>query len=229
MSARAAGLAVKAMVLAAGHGTRMRAAAGGLPKPLLDVGGETLIGRQLARLAAAGVRDVVVNVSTHAQRIRAALGDGGRFGLQLRYSDEGPSPLETGGGIVHALPQLGREPFILVNADVYTDFDFGSLRCDGADGMLVLVPNPGHHGDGDFALGADGFVSTSGPRLTYAGIALLDPAVFAGLEPGRRPLKPILDAAIARGALRGLRYDGLWIDVGTPERLEQARAAAARC
>jgi N-acetyl-alpha-D-muramate 1-phosphate uridylyltransferase len=183
-----------------------------------------LIGRQLARLAAAGIGEAVVNVSRHGAAIRAALGDGTRWNMTLRFSEEGPEPLETGGGILRALPHLGGEPFLVVNADVLTDLDLTTLALDGAEGMLMLVPNPEHHPSGDFALDERGFVRVEGPRLTYGGIALFDPALFEGFEPGRQPLKPILDAAIARGALRGMRYDGLWIDVGTPERLEEARA-----
>lgn len=220
---------MKAFVLAAGLGTRMRHLTETTPKPLLDVGGETLIGRQLARLAGAGVTFAVVNVSRHAETIRAALGDGRRWGLTLAYSEEGYEPLETGGGILRALPQLGSEPFIVANADVLTDFDFASFaRADalgGALGKIVLVPNPPHHPHGDFALDERGFVRTEGRMLTYGGCALLDPALFEGFTPGRQPLKPMLDAAIRRRALRGVRHDGLWIDVGTPERLEEARAA----
>jgi N-acetyl-alpha-D-muramate 1-phosphate uridylyltransferase len=212
------------MVLAAGLGTRMGTLTSSRPKPLLDVGGDTLIGRQLARLSAAGVSEAVVNVSRHGDAIRAALGDGSRWSMTLSYSDEGPEPLETGGGILRALPRLGAEPFLVVNADVLTDLDFATLTLDAAEGLLVLVPNPLHHPAGDFALDQRGFVRAEGPRLTYGGIALFAPALFDGFEPGRQPLKPILSAAIARSALRGVRHDGLWVDVGTPERLEQARA-----
>ena len=219
---------MKAIVLAAGLGTRMGALTAVTPKPLLDLGGETLIGRQLRRLAAAGVHEVVVNVAKHAERIRAELGDGSRYGVRIRYSDEGPEALETGGGIMNALQWLGESPFIVANADVMTDFDFATLRADSADGVLVLVPNPEHHRAGDFALAADGFIRPSGEKLTYAGVSLLTPALFRGFTPGRGPLKPMLDAAIARGTLRGVRHDGLWIDVGTPERLDEAREAHCR-
>jgi len=218
---------MKAMVLAAGLGTRMGKLTESTPKPLLDVGGETLLGRQLVGLAAAGITDVVVNVARHGRKIREAIGDGRRFGVRVEYSDEGPEPLETAGGIVNALPRLGDEPFVVANADVLTDFDFAALALDGAEGRIVLVPNPEHHARGDFGLDALGRVSEHGERLTYAGIALFDPRLFAGLAPGPRPLKPILDGAIARGTLRGLRYDGLWIDVGTPQRLDKARRVAA--
>lgn len=215
--------AMKAMVLAAGLGTRMGALTARRPKPLLEVGGETLIARQLAKLAAAGVDEAIVNVARLGDQIRDALGDGRRWGLKLRYSEEGDEPLETGGGILRALPRLGSAPFLVVNADVLTDIDFASLSLDGAEGLLVLVPNPEHHPQGDFALDDRGYVRISEPRLTYGGIALFDPKIFSGFKPGRQPLKPVLDAAIERGVLRGLRYDGLWIDVGTPERLQQAR------
>jgi MurNAc alpha-1-phosphate uridylyltransferase len=194
---------------------------------LLDVSGESLLGRQLRQLAAAGITEVVVNVARFGERIRGTVGDGRRYGVHVEYSDEGPEPLETAGGIVQALPRLGEDAFVVANADVLTDFDFEELALDGAEGQIVLVPNPAHHARGDFALGVDGFVGSQGERLTYAGIALLHPRLFAGLPPGRRPLKPILDAAIARGTLRGLRHDGLWIDVGTPERLAEAREVTA--
>src|SRR5690606_34335353 len=184
---------MKAMVLAAGLGTRMGRLTDATPKPLLEVGGETLLGRQLARLAAAGVTRAVVNVARLGEKIRAAIGDGRRFGLRVEYSDEGPAPLETAGGIVRALPLLGTEPFIVANAEGLTGFDFGRLRLDGAAGEVVLVPNPPHNERGDFALGDDGLVGASGARLTYAGIALFDPGLFRGRPQGPAPLKPILD------------------------------------
>jgi len=180
---------MKAMVLAAGLGTRMGELTRSTPKPLLDVAGETLIGRQLARLAAADVTHVVVNVARHGDQIRAAVGDGRRYGLHVDYSDEGPEPLETGGGILRALPLLGDAPFIVANGDVLTDFDYSSLRLAGADGVIVLVANPEHHARGDFVLGADGLAREAasessaqpiGDRLTHAGIALFDPRIVRG-------------------------------------------------
>lgn len=199
-----------------------------VPKPLLEVGGEPLVVHQLVRLARAGVRHVVVNVARHGDLIRAALGDGSRWGVVVSYSDEGDQPLETGGGILRALPLLGPTPFYVVNADVLTDFAPTALRLDGADGALLLVRNPEHHEQGDFGLDAQGLVRAAGPRLTYGGIALLAPRLFASRAPGAQPLKPILDAAIARGALRGVRYEGRWLDVGTPERLARAEEWFAR-
>jgi MurNAc alpha-1-phosphate uridylyltransferase len=216
---------MKAMVLAAGRGERMAALTARRPKPLLEVGGRSLIERHIDRLARAGISEVVINISYRGEQIRARLGDGRRWGVTIRYSDEGEPPLETGGGIVNALPLLGAAPFLLVNADVVTDFDPAELMAEPGADTLLLVPNPPHHPNGDFGLDSSGYLTAAAPRLTYAGIAALDPALFSGLPPMRRALKPILDAAIERHALRGLRYDGLWLDVGTPARLEQARAA----
>lgn len=214
------------MLLAAGRGERMGRLTATRPKPLLDVGGTSLIGRHLERLAACGVREVVINLSYRGAEIRNALGDGRRWRLSIAYSEEGEPPLETGGGIVHALPLLGAQPFLLVNSDVLTDFELATLIDETARNTLVLVPNPDHHPHGDFGLDRQGFLSAAPPLLTYGGIAVLDPMLFAGVAPGRRPLKPVLDAAIERRELRGVRHDGVWIDVGTPERLEEARRAA---
>ena len=199
-----------------------------LPKPLLTIGDRALIEHHIVRLAASGIDELVINLSYRGSEIRKRLGDGSRFGVSIAYSEEGEPPLETGGGIVHALPLLGREPFLLVNSDLYTDFDFRVLIEGPRVPTLVLVPNPSHNARGDFGLDAAGFVSASPPLSTYAGIAIFDHAWFAALAPGRRPLKPVLDAAIARRDLRGLKFAGLWLDVGTPERLEEARGLAAR-
>jgi MurNAc alpha-1-phosphate uridylyltransferase len=216
------------MILAAGRGERMGALTARRPKPLLEVGGRSLIERHLERLAAAGVRDVVVNLSFRGELISRALGDGRRWNLRIRYSREGDPPLETGGGIIQALPLLGDEPFLLVSADIVTDFDFGRLEAGESLGTLVLVPNPTHHRQGDFALADTGILRSAPPRLTYAGISMLDPALFADRMPGRMPLRPILDAAVRRGQLRGIRHDGQWLDVGTPERLTAARQRVAQ-
>jgi MurNAc alpha-1-phosphate uridylyltransferase len=216
------------MLLAAGRGERMGTLTATQPKPLLMIGDRSLIEHHVVRLAASGIEELVINLSYRGSEIRKRLGDGGRFGVSIAYSEEGEPPLETGGGIVHALPLLGREPFVLVNSDVYTDFDFRVL-VDGARApTLVLVPNPAHNARGDFGLDSAGFVTAAAPLSTYAGVAIFDPRWFTELMPGRRPLKPILDAAIARRELRGLKFSGTWLDVGTPERLEEARALAAR-
>jgi MurNAc alpha-1-phosphate uridylyltransferase len=214
---------MKAMILAAGRGERMGALTAHEPKPLLAVGNSTLIERHLAKLAAAGFRDVVINLSYLGARIRERLGDGARFGLAIAYSEEGEPPLETAGGIVRALPLLGAERFLLVNSDVYTDLDLRAFASGALASTLLLVPNPAHNARGDFGLDERGQATADEPKLTYGGVAVLETRLFADLTPGRRPLKPVLDGAIARGALRGQFYDGVWIDVGTPERLEEAR------
>jgi MurNAc alpha-1-phosphate uridylyltransferase len=221
------------MILAAGRGTRMGGLTDDQPKPLLSLGVESLLERHVRRLAAAGFRDIVINVSYGAAKIQQAIGTGTRWNVSIHYSVEGEPPLETGGGIVKALPLLGSEPFVLVNGDVLTDFDFAGLRLDAGRGLLVLVPNPAHNSRGDFGIDARSRIVTAPPvgatsvaTLTFAGISVLDPALFAGLAPGRRSLKPVLDAAIERDELYGLRYEGFWLDVGTPERLAVARARA---
>jgi len=218
----------KAMILAAGRGERMGALTADIPKPLLEIGEETLMARHLRRLAESGVEEVVVNLSYRGALIREVLGDLSEWGQRILYSEEGEPPLETGGGVIHALPLLGSEPFILVSADVVTDFDFSTLRCEQCLGCLVMVPNPLHHPQGDFGLTETGALSPDPPFLTYSGIAMLDPALFRGLAAGHRPLRPILDAAIARRALRGAFYEGLWQDAGTTERLLEARRLATR-
>lgn len=217
---------MKAMILAAGRGERMGPLTASRPKPLLEIGGVPLIERHVQRLVACGIDAIVINLSYQGAQIRERLGDGRRWGVSIAYSDEGEPPLETAGGIVHALPLLGTEPFLLVNSDVFTDFDCGVLIRSPQPPSIVLVPNPAHHPRGDFGLDRSGRVCADPPLLTYAGIGLFDPRPFAELPPGRTPLKPLLDAAIARGELHGLVFGGLWIDVGTPERLEDARAAA---
>jgi MurNAc alpha-1-phosphate uridylyltransferase len=213
------------MILAAGRGERMGQLTAVQPKPLLTLGGVALIEHHVARLTAFGFHEIVINLSYRGAQIRDYLGDGKRFGATIAYSEEGEPPLETAGGIVHALPLLGEAPFLLVNSDVFTDFDYRTLAAERSP-TIVLVHNPEHNARGDFGLDA-GRVLGEPRSYTYAGIALLDPTLFAGLEPGRRPLKAVLDAAIARGELRGVRFEGLWIDVGTPERLEAARAIAS--
>ena len=213
------------MILAAGRGQRMGALTDSVPKPLLELHGETLLGRQLRRLAESGIREVVINLSYRGDQIRKSIGDGSDYGLVVSYSQEPETPLETAGGIIQALPLLGSEPFVVVNADVVSDFDPGQLQPGPVDGLLVLVPNPEHNPEGDYGLDADGLLVPDEPRYTFSGISLLSPALFAGLEPGRRALSDVFDSAIAARRLSGLVYYGDWHDVGTPERLQQAAAA----
>ena len=217
---------MKAMLLAAGRGERMRPLTDHTPKPLLPVAGKPLIAWHLQRLVKAGVTDVVINLSWLGETIAAALGDGAAHGLRIQYSREPWPPLETGGGIHQALSLLGSDPFLLVNGDVYTDVDFGALRLATGDlAQLVLVPNPAHHPRGDFWLDARGrIVPEGGARLTYSGVGLLRPQLLAEAAPGRFPLLPWLLKALQAGRLGGQRHDGLWMDVGTPERLAQLDA-----
>jgi MurNAc alpha-1-phosphate uridylyltransferase len=213
------------MILAAGRGERMRPLTLETPKPLLEVRGRPLIEYHLRALRDAGVRDVVINLSWLGERIRAALGDGARWELSIRYTEEGPEPLESGGGIFNALPLLGAEPFIVVNGDVWTGFQFSSLTlANSSTAHLVLVPNPAHHSRGDFSL-EDGRVKHAHEKTyTFSGIAMYRPEFFAGCSAGRFPLLPLLKRAIDANALSGELYEGLWSDVGTPQRLAELQS-----
>ena len=215
---------MKAFILAAGRGERMRPLTDHTPKPLLMAGGKPLIVWHLERLAAAGFKEIVINHAHLGEQIEEALGDGSQWGLRIRYSPEPPGALETAGGIATALPLLGDQPFLVVNGDVYCDFDFGRffrLTVDAAH--LVLVANPAHHAGGDFSLDGDRVIYADGEQtLTYAGIGVFSLSFFAGVKPGTvMKLRPLLDAAIAAGTLTGERYAGRWVDVGTPQRLAE--------
>jgi MurNAc alpha-1-phosphate uridylyltransferase len=211
---------VKAMLLAAGRGERMRPITDSLPKPLVPVAGKPLIAWHLAALARAGFREVVVNTSWLAEALHAALGDGSAWGVSLTWSDEGPVPLETGGGILRAAPLLGPGPFLVVNADIWTDIDFGTLSLEeGAHAHLVLVPNPPHNPRGDFGLDGDLVVSRDTDRFTYSGVGMFRREFFDGSSGERFPLLPLLNRAIAAGRVRGELHRGAWSDVGTAERL----------
>jgi MurNAc alpha-1-phosphate uridylyltransferase len=211
---------MKAMILAAGRGERMRPLTDRLPKPLLEAGGYRLIEYHLASVRKYGISEVVINLSWLGARIREELGDGRRHGLAIRYNDEGPVPLGTGGGLFAALPLLGKKPFLVVNGDVWCDLEFEALsRPAGSLAHLVLVDNPAHHPDGDYGLDAEGRVLPLKSRLTFAGVSVMDPSLFDGCAPGVFPLKPLLDRAMQCGRLTGQRHAGAWIDVGTPARL----------
>ena len=212
---------MKAMILAAGRGERMGALTEHTPKPLLEVGSRPLIEHQITRLAGAGFRDVVVNLAWRGERIAARLGDGARLGVHIRYSREPEGALDTGGGIRQALPLLGGERFVVVNSDVWSDYPFEKLRSVAAGAAhVVLVDNPVHHPDGDFALAPDGQVVEAGPdRLTFSGIGCYHPRLFAVRPTGRFPLVAVLREAIGAGTLSGEHHRGGWVDVGTPERL----------
>jgi MurNAc alpha-1-phosphate uridylyltransferase len=215
---------MKAFILAAGRGERMRPLTDHTPKPLLRAGGKPLIVWHLERLAAAGFREVVINHAHLGEQIEAALGDGAQWGLRIAYSPEPPGALETAGGIANALPLLGDQPFLLVNGDVCCDWDFsraGQLTAKMAH--LVMVANPAHHRGGDFSLEGEQVIFARGEEtLTYAGIGIFSPAFFASVKTGTiMKLRPLLDAAINAGTLTGERFAGRWVDVGTPQRLTE--------
>lgn len=212
-----------AMILAAGRGSRMRPLTDTTPKPLLAVAGKPLLDYHLAKLAAAGVTRVVINHAWLGSQLEAYVGDGSAWGLEVVWSPEPEGGLETAGGIVQALDLLGEAPFWVVNGDVWTDYDFSQLPTSlGTDlGHLVLVPSPTHNAKGDFALQGDRVVQTDEGQLTFSGVSVLHPQLFAGLGVSKYPLRPLFEKAVAAGRLRGELYSGRWCDVGTPQRLRQ--------
>lgn len=226
---------MKALIFAAGLGERMRPLTDHTPKPLLHVGSKPLIAWHLEKLAAMGVRDVVINTSWLAPQFPQILGDGGQWGLNLAFSYEGPVPLETGGGMHHVLPLLGQAPFIAINGDIWTDHDFSTLPHEPrGDAHLVMVDNPIHNPNGDFVLGVEGSLRATGEgRLTFSGIGVYRPALLAdwrdtvgnaaGVDetPPRFKLAPLLRRSIANGRATGEHHSGRWTDVGTPQRLAQ--------
>ncbi|MDE2309418.1 MAG: nucleotidyltransferase family protein [Betaproteobacteria bacterium] len=217
-----------AMLLAAGRGERMRPLTDHTPKPLLHAGGKPLIVWHIERLAHAGITGLIINHAHLGAQIENTLGDGSRYGTHIRYSPEHPSALETAGGIAHALHLLGSEPFAVINSDIYCDYDFAhlparaaALHASGDVAHLVLVNNPVHHPTGDFGL-QQGRVTDSTPKLTFSGIGIYQPALFAGIVRGTAaPLAPLLRAQIAQGKVSGEHYRGCWVDIGTPQRLEE--------
>ena len=218
------------MVLAAGRGERMRPITDRIPKPLVPVAGRPLIEYHLLALARAGLRDIVINLAYRGAQIREALGDGSRLGVRITYSDEGPEPLEVGGGIFNALPLLGGGEFVVANADVWTDFDFSTLRPleAGAHGRLIMVPPPAQAPRGDFGLESGYLTEGESNRCTYSGIGVYSPEFFAGCQPGKFPLLPLLKRAIASRKLMGEMHLGEWSDVGTPQRLADLEASLAK-
>jgi N-acetyl-alpha-D-muramate 1-phosphate uridylyltransferase len=227
-----------ALIFAAGLGERMRPLTDHTPKPLLHVRGKPLIVWHLEKLAAIGVHYVVINTSHLADQFPDALGDGSRWGLRIRYAYEGPTPLETGGGMLNALPLLGPEPFIAISGDIWTDADFSTLPAEPTGlAHLLMVNNPSHHAQGDFSLDDRGWIyNGNDARLTYSGIGvfrreLLDDwqtivgDAVADHKPPRFKIRPLLDNAIDRGHVSGHRHTGIWTDVGTPERLASLQDA----
>ncbi len=214
---------MKAMILAAGRGERLRPLTDHTPKPLLQVGEHRLIEFHLYKLARAGIHDVVINTAWLGEQIQQHLGNGEKYGLNIHYSDEGGQALETAGGIIKALPLLGDEPFLIINGDIFTDYDFKKLvELDiNSEAHLVMVVNPDHNSSGDFAL-ENGYLKNNGqPLYTYSGIGVYTQQFFAGYPEGVAALAPILKAKIARQKVSGELYKSAWTDVGTIERLQQ--------
>ncbi len=215
---------MRAMILAAGRGERLRPLTDAIPKSLVEVRGETLLERHLRNVQVAGIRTVIINLGWLGDRIVERVGSGERYGLDVIYSDEGDNILETGGGIHKALPHLGDEPFLVVNADIYTDMPVPRVELAAGDlGHLVLVPTPEYRDHGDFNI--EGGLIRNGERAqyTFSGVAVYRPEFFDGCEAGRFPLAPMLREAADQGRLSGTLYEGLWADVGTPDRLATLR------
>jgi N-acetyl-alpha-D-muramate 1-phosphate uridylyltransferase len=221
---------MKAMILAAGRGERLRPLTERLPKPLVEAGGKALIDWHLQRLAAAGCREAVINVSHLAEQVVRHVGDGARYGMRVAWSREA-EPLETAGGIANAAPLLGEAPFLLVNSDIYCECDFSRLKSLSLEhnlGHLVLVPNPPHHPQGDFTLESGMVGNGTAPRYTYAGVAVVSPELVANVRAGdKAPLGPLLRKAAGERRLSGELHRGLWTDVGTAARLDELRTLLA--
>ncbi|MDI3322823.1 nucleotidyltransferase family protein [Pontibacterium granulatum] len=226
---------MRAMILAAGLGTRMRPLTLETPKPLLKIAGRSMIEHHILRLRAAGITELVINHAWLGEQIENHLGDGDRLGVSISYSAE-PEPLETAGGIAKALPLLSPDqetPFLVVNGDIYCEYSFEQLPAQLSENTvahLLLVDNPEHNPDGDFVLQGQEIVTkkmdTSASQLTFSGISVLSPRLFAGIQAGEKaPLAPLLRQAIADGQVTGERYCGYWVDVGTPQRLAEVDKA----
>ncbi len=211
---------MKAMILAAGRGERLRPLTDTTPKPLLKIAGKMLIEYHLINLATAGFKDIIINTAWLAKKIHQVLGDGSQYGVNIHYSDE-TEALETAGGIIHALPLLGKEPFLVVNGDIFTDFDFASLKPLDAtiQAQLILVPNPEHHQQGDFAINHGLLSNQSENRYTYSGIGSYSPRFFSGYKVEKLALAPLLRNKAENRCVSAQLYNGKWTDIGTIERL----------
>ena len=213
---------MRAMILAAGRGERMRPRTDTTPKPLLPVAGRPMIEYTIEALAKAGFVDLVINIAHLGEQIRHHLGDGDHFGVRIEYSDEKERALETAGGIKQALGLLGDDPFLVVNGDIATDFQFSRLLDRSVDlAHLVLIANPSHHPEGDFALNGERLTLTDQPRYTFSGIGLYRAELFAHCAPGPNRLAPLLRTAIGEARVSGELHPGFWLDIGTQQRLEE--------
>jgi MurNAc alpha-1-phosphate uridylyltransferase len=212
---------MKAMILAAGRGERMRPLTDNTPKPLLHIGKKPLIEYHLENLTKGGFTEVVINIAHLSEKIRNALGDGQRYGVKIHYSDEGEQALETGGGIFRALPLLGDSPFLVINGDVWCDYPLAPRHLDEPNlAHLVLVDNPTHHPQGDFSTRNGRLFLTGDPRLTFSGIGYYHPRLFEGCSEDKFPLAPLLFETARRGLASAEHYCGRWYDIGTPQRLQ---------
>ena len=214
---------MKAMILAAGRGERMRPLTDSTPKPLLKVAGKALIEYHILALAKAGIQELVINTAWLAEQIQTTLGDGSQYAVKIQYSDEGEQALETAGGIIKALPLLGDKPFVVVNGDIWCDYDFANLPAQPKElAHLIMVDNQPHHLQGDFSLQKSGHLSAEGEdKLTFSCIGLYHPDLFANLETTVQPLAPLLRDAMQQEKVTGEYYQGEWLDIGTPERLSE--------
>ncbi len=219
---------MKAMILAAGRGERMRPLTDHTPKPLLKVKGKALIEYSLENLQQAGFKEIVINIAYFGRQIREFCGNGERWGLSIAYSDEGGTALETAGGIVNALPLLGKQAFLAINSDVICSFPLQRLRSQPEHTLahLVMIDNPPHHPEGDFCLSANGMLSEQGDdKLTFSGIGVYHPAFFDNIAAGPLKLRPVLNRAMRQQLVSGEKHSGLWLDIGTPQRLLEINAA----
>ena len=219
---------MRAMILAAGRGERLRPLTDELPKPLVEIAGKPLIEYHLEALSGAGFREVVINQGHLGDLLPKALGDGSRWGVNIHWSDEQPEALETGGGIFKALPLLGSAPFLVINGDLWTHYPFARLRavkCDWAH--LVMIPNPSHNPVGDFALAGARIRETGDRKLTFSGMAVYNPRLFDGCQPGKFSVVPLVRSAMENHLVTGEEFQGDWNDIGTLERLDAARKGAS--
>ena len=213
---------MRAMILAAGRGERMRPLTDTVPKPLLEVNGKALIVYQIEALETANIKELIINTGHLGEQIQYELGTGNHLGVDIVYSDEGENILETAGGIIQALPLLGDDPFIVTNADIFTDFDYATLPEEpDYDAHLVLVDNPAHNLKGDFFLENGRVLQQGSLKLTYSGISIFHPHFFEDISPGRAPLAPLLLKAAQEKRLGGQHFTGEWLDIGTPARLKE--------
>lgn len=214
------------MILAAGRGERMRPLTDTTPKPLLIAGGKPIIQHTIEQLVSAGFSEIVINTAHLGEQIRQTLGTGKQFNASIVYSDEGETGLETAGGIINALPLLGKQPFLVVNGDIANEYDFSQLHNKSCDlAHLVLIPNPEHHPEGDFHLSKNGLIITDVfPSLTFSGIGIYNPELFNNIQLGKIKLAPILKSAMSLNRVSGEKYNGFWMDIGTPERLKDLDA-----